>query len=34
MDVLVFLVIVPLESLWLLILGVLMWRRASRTAAA
>jgi hypothetical protein len=28
-DILVFLVIVPLESLWLLILGVLMWRRAS-----
>ena len=27
-DVLVFLVIVPLESLWLLTLGVLMWRRA------
>jgi hypothetical protein len=26
-DVLVFAVIMPLESLWLLILGVLMWRR-------
>lgn len=33
-DILVFVVIVPLESLWLLILGVLMWRRANRTDAA
>lgn len=33
-DFLVFVVIVPLESLWLLILGVLMWRQASRTPAA
>ena len=30
-DFLVFVVIVPIESLWLLILGVMMWRRASRT---
>jgi hypothetical protein len=34
MDTLVFLVIVPIESLWLLILGVLMWRRASRMGVA
>ena len=33
-DVLVFVLIVPLESLWLLVLGVLMWRRSGRTGAA
>jgi hypothetical protein len=33
-DFLVFVVIVPLESLWLLILGVLMWRQSRRVAAA
>jgi hypothetical protein len=27
-DLLVFVVILPLESLWLLTLGLLMWRRA------
>lgn len=33
-DFLVFVVIVPIESLWLLILGVLMWRRANWIGAA
>jgi hypothetical protein len=29
-DMLVFVVVLPVESLWLLALGVLMWRRADR----
>jgi hypothetical protein len=33
-DTLVFVVIVPLESLWLLVLGVLMWQRGGRSGAA
>jgi hypothetical protein len=33
-DFLVFIVILPIESLWLLALGVLMWRRAGRVRAA
>jgi hypothetical protein len=28
MDFLVFIVILPIEAAWLLMLGVLMWRRA------
>jgi hypothetical protein len=30
-DVLVFVVALPLEGLWLLVLGILMWRRAALT---
>ena len=33
-DFLVFVVILPLESLWLLALGILMWQRAGRVHAA
>jgi hypothetical protein len=29
-DMLIFVVVLPIESLWLLALGVLMWRRADR----
>jgi hypothetical protein len=34
LDLQVFVVILPIESLWLLALGVLMWRRAGETRAA